>query len=55
MLDWVCFYVVKEYGGEEGEVVWSHRPKKTMETQLIQGKVDCKREGAGLQRPGSRI
>ena len=26
--DWVCLYVEKEYGGEEDEVLWPHRPKK---------------------------
>ena len=26
--DWVCFDVEKEYGGEEDEVLWPHRPKK---------------------------
>ena len=26
--DWVCFDVEKKYGGEEDEVLWSHRKKK---------------------------
>ena len=26
--DWGCFYVEKEYGGEEDEVIWPHRPKQ---------------------------
>ena len=30
--DWVCFYVEKDYGGEEAEVPW-----------LLQGRVEGKR------------
>ena len=26
--DWVCFDVEKEYVGEEGEVIWPHRPEE---------------------------
>ena len=26
--DWVCFDVEKEYGGEEDEVLWPHRPEE---------------------------
>ena len=26
--DWFCFDIEKEYGGEEDEVFWPHRPKK---------------------------
>ena len=33
--DWVCFDVEKEYGGEEGEVLWPHRVKNSMEKRLI--------------------
>ena len=29
--DWVCFDVVNEYGGEEDQVFWLHRPKNSME------------------------
>ena len=28
--DWVCFDVEKEYGGEEDDVLWSHRPENVM-------------------------
>ena len=28
--DWVCFHVEKEYGGEEDEVLWPHRPEKKL-------------------------
>ena len=28
--DWVCFDVEKEYGGEEDDVIWSHRPGNVM-------------------------
>ena len=26
--DWVCFDVEKEYGGEEDEALWPHRPEE---------------------------
>ena len=26
--DWVCFDVEKEFGGEEDDVLWSHRPEE---------------------------
>ena len=26
--DWICFDVDKEYGGEEYEVLWPHRPEE---------------------------
>ena len=32
--DWVCFDVEKEYGGEEDEVLWPHRPGKRYEEQI---------------------
>ena len=37
--DWVCFDVEKEYGGEEGEVLWQHRQNKQcrLQKRLIQG------------------
>ena len=38
--DCVCFDVEKEYVGEEGEVLWPHRPKNFIEKRLTQWKVD---------------
>ena len=32
--DWVCFDVEKEYGGEEDEVLWPHRPEERYEEQI---------------------
>ena len=32
--DWVCFDVDKEYGGEEDEVLWPHRPEEWYEEQI---------------------
>ena len=29
--DWVCFDVEKEYGGEEDDVLWPHRPEERYE------------------------
>ena len=26
--DWICFDVEKEYGGEEDEVLWTHRTEE---------------------------
>ena len=41
--DLVCFHVKKEYGGEEDEVLWPHRPKNSMVKRLTQGKMEGKR------------
>ena len=46
--DWVCIDVEKEYGGEEDEVLWPHRPEKQHDKKTDTG------EG-GRQRRGSRI
>ena len=32
--DWVSFYVEKEYGGEEDEVIWPHRPEERCGEQI---------------------
>ena len=32
--DWVCFDVEKEFGGEEDEVLWPHRPEKRYEEEI---------------------
>ena len=32
--DWVCFDVVKEYGGEEDDVIWPHHPEERYEEQI---------------------
>ena len=37
--DWVCFDVEKEYGREEDEILWSHRPEERYGERLMQGKM----------------
>ena len=32
--DWVCSDVEKEYGGEEYEVIWLHRPEERYEEHI---------------------
>ena len=32
--DWVCFDVEKEYGGEDNEFFWPHRPEERYEEQI---------------------
>ena len=32
--DWVCFDVEKQFGGEEDEVIWPHRPEERYEEQI---------------------
>ena len=43
--DWICFDGEKEYGGEKDEVLWPHRPKKTLNsiTKTDTGEVEAKR------------
>ena len=40
--DWVNFDVEKEYGGEEDDVLWPHRPKKCIVKRMLQGKMEGK-------------
>ena len=36
--DWVCFDVEKEYGGEEDEVLWPHRPEERYGEKIDDGR-----------------
>ena len=55
--NWVCSDVEKEYGGEEDEVLWPHRPEERYGEKVDAREARWKASGEGTdqQRPGSRI
>ena len=43
--DWFCFDVVREYGGEEDEVLWPHRPE-----ERYGEKIDAREDGRQAEK-----